>query len=72
MRVAIPMRVEEITGHKASLSAMGVRMEADISLVEGVATGDYVLVHAGFAIAKVEPEDAQETLGFSRRLNSLP
>ncbi len=70
MCVAVPMRVEGIAGRKATLASMGVRMEADISLVEGVQPGDYVLVHAGFAIARLELEEAGETLEFLEEIKA--
>jgi len=40
----------------------GNRLDANVALLPEVAVGDYVMVHAGFAISKYEPEDAQETL----------
>jgi len=61
MCLAIPGRIEEIKGNKAIIDYGGIKREADISLVE-VNKGDYVIVHAGFAIQVLNEEDAEETL----------
>jgi len=68
MCLAIPLRVMEINANKAKLEAAGVVAEADISLVEGVEIGDYLLVHAGFALTKVAPDEAEETLALYREI----
>ncbi|HIJ65968.1 MAG TPA: HypC/HybG/HupF family hydrogenase formation chaperone [Candidatus Hydrogenedentes bacterium] len=62
MCLAIPARVIEIDEGRARVEVFGNTREANLALVEDVAIGDYVLVHAGFAIQKLEEEDAQETL----------
>ena len=59
MCLAIPGRIVSIDGNTAQLDYNGVTGEADISLVPGVVVGDYVLVHAGFAIEEIETEDAR-------------
>jgi len=56
------MRVEKIEGVKATVEAAGVRRSADVRLLEDVKIGDYVLVHVGFAIEKIDEKEAQETL----------
>jgi hydrogenase expression/formation protein HypC len=62
MCLAIPGRVVEITGDKAKvLYGEGVTNTANISLVE-VRLGDYVLVHAGFAIQVLSEQEALETI----------
>jgi len=61
MCLAIPGRIEEIKGNKAIIDYGGIKREADISLVEAN-KGDYVIVHAGFAIQVLNEEDAKETL----------
>jgi hydrogenase expression/formation protein HypC len=68
MCLAIPMRVVEIDGFLAVAEVDGVRREARLDLLSEVAVGDYILVHAGLAIATVDPEDAEETLNFLRQL----
>jgi len=62
MCLAIPMKVVEIEGPIARVEEAGVRRQARVDLVEGVKVGDYVIVHAGIAIERLEPEEARETL----------
>jgi hydrogenase expression/formation protein HypC len=63
MCLAVPAEVKEINGHEALLDyGGGVRRKANISLLEGIKVGDYVMVHVGFAIQKLEKEEALETL----------
>jgi hydrogenase expression/formation protein HypC len=68
MCLAIPMRIVEIDGFRAVAEVDGVRREARLDLLPEVAVGDYVLVHAGLAIAAVDPQDAEETLSLLRQL----
>jgi hydrogenase expression/formation protein HypC len=56
------MKVVEIDGPVARVEESGVRREARVDLVDGVKVGDYVIVHAGIAIERLEPEEAEETL----------
>jgi len=50
MCLAVPAEVTTLAGAKATVSVEGALREVDVSLVEEVAVGDYVLVHAGFAL----------------------
>ncbi|MGA2386930.1 MAG: HypC/HybG/HupF family hydrogenase formation chaperone [Candidatus Bathyarchaeia archaeon] len=62
MCLAIPAKVLSLLGEKASVDfGQGVLREVNVSLVEAK-VGDYVLVHAGYAIQIVSEEDAKETL----------
>ena len=62
MCLAIPARVKNIDGAKANVDfGQGVLREVNVSLVE-TKVGDYVLVHAGYAIQVIEEEEALETL----------
>jgi len=61
-RDSIPAKIVSIEGSLATVDVMGNRREADVSLVEEPKVGDYVLVHAGFAIEKMSQEDAAESL----------
>jgi hydrogenase expression/formation protein HypC len=62
MCLAIPARVMSVEGGKANVDfGQGVLREVNVSLVEAKA-GDYVLVHAGYAIQVLEEKEAQETL----------
>jgi hydrogenase expression/formation protein HypC len=62
MCLAVPMRVVEIEGPIAQVEEGGVRRKARVDLVEGVKVGDYVIVHAGIAIERLDPREARETL----------
>jgi len=62
MCLAIPMKVVEIDGPVAQVEEGGVRREARVDLIDGVKLGDYVIVHAGVAIDRLDPEEARETL----------
>lgn len=62
MCLAIPMKVVEIQGPVAQVEASGVRRDARVDLIEGVAVGDYVIIHAGVAIERLDPKEAEETL----------
>jgi hydrogenase expression/formation protein HypC len=60
MCLGIPMRVQSIDGFIARCEAKGVEREANLLMLEheGVAVGDYVVVHLGYAVDKVSPEAA--------------
>ena len=60
MCLAIPMKVVATEGDFAEVEARGVRARAGLHLLENVQIGDYVLVHAGFAIEQVDEEAARE------------
>ena len=63
MCLAIPARVVEMpTEETAIVDLGGVRKEISLSLVEDVSVGDYVIVHVGFALNKLNPEEAESTL----------
>jgi hydrogenase expression/formation protein HypC len=63
MCLAIPVRVVELLpGESARIDLSGVRKEVSVALVDGVAVGDYVIVHVGYALAKVDPDEAARTL----------
>jgi hydrogenase expression/formation protein HypC len=63
MCVAMPMKVLEISSDGEGMAELGgVRRRVSFKLLGDVAPGQYVLVHAGFAIAKVDEEEAQASL----------
>jgi hydrogenase expression/formation protein HypC len=68
MCLAIPMRLIEIDGVNAVAEVDGVTRAVRLDLLPEVALGDYVLIHAGLAIARVDAENAEETLTFLRNL----
>jgi len=69
MCLAIPAQVVELReGDNALVELAGVRKEISLALVEGVAVGDYVIVHVGYALNKVDPEEAEKTLALFAEL----
>jgi hydrogenase expression/formation protein HypC len=61
MCLAVPARIIELKGDDAIADAIGNRIEAKTTLVPQVKLGDIVLIHAGFAIAIVDEEEAKKT-----------
>jgi hydrogenase expression/formation protein HypC len=68
MCLGVPMQVISIDGETAVCEIDGVRREASLMMVDKVSVGDFVLIHAGFAIEKLDEEDAQQTLELFRQL----
>ncbi len=68
MCLAIPAKVISVEGASALVTIEDVEYRASILLLDDVKPGDYVMLHAGFAIEKVDPEEAAETL---RLLNEI-
>jgi hydrogenase expression/formation protein HypC len=68
MCLAIPMKIIDIDGTIATTEVDGVTRKARLDLLPEAGLGDYVLVHAGLAISRVDPEDAAETLDLLRKL----
>jgi len=63
MCLAIPARVVELVAPDSALIDLGgVRKEISLALVDGIAPGDYVIVHVGYALARLDPDEAQRTL----------
>lgn len=62
MCLAVPMMLTEIEGEWGVASLGGTRVTVNLSLLDDVKVGDYVLVHAGFAIQTVDEEEAEKTL----------
>jgi hydrogenase expression/formation protein HypC len=62
MCLAVPARVMAINGEEAILDYGGVKRNANIGMLSDVKVGDYVLVHVGYAISKMDEEEALETL----------
>ena len=71
MCLAIPSKIVKIENNMATIDVDGVKREASLLLVENPEVGDYVIVHAGFAINKINEEDALESLKLLREAASL-
>jgi hydrogenase expression/formation protein HypC len=72
MCLAIPGRVVEIAdevNHLAKVDVVGVRRNVNVGLLDGeVAAGDWILIHVGFALSKVDEREAQATLALLQRM----
>lgn len=70
MCLAVPAKVIKVEGDHADVDIGGIRREASIALLagEGVAVGDYVLIHTGYAIGKVSKQEAAEILATWREV----
>jgi hydrogenase expression/formation protein HypC len=71
MCLAIPSKIVKIENNVATIDVDGVRREASLLILENPKVGDYVIVHAGFAIHKINEEDAMESLRLIREAVSL-
>lgn len=72
MCLALPARLVEIRGgEQAVVELGGIRKEISIALVPGVALGDYVIVHVGHAIGRLDPEEAERTLALFGEMAAL-
>jgi hydrogenase expression/formation protein HypC len=71
MCLAIPSKIVKIDDQMAVIDVDGVQREASLLLLENPVVGDWVIVHAGFAIHKIDEEAAQESLKILREAASL-
>lgn len=72
MCLAIPARVVEVRpNQQALIDLAGVRKEISIALVEPVEAGEYVIVHVGYAIGKIDAEEAARTLEMFAELEKM-
>ncbi len=67
MCLAVPAEIKSIEGHTATVDYGGVRRTANVSLVEA-RVGDFVIVHAGYAIQVMDREEAEKTLEIFREM----
>lgn len=71
MCLAIPARVVELLADdRARIELSGVQKDVSLALVEDVSVGDYVIVHVGFAIGRLDPEEAALTLATFAELDA--
>ncbi len=63
MCLALPARIVEIRdADQAVIELGGVRKDCSLALIDAAAVGDYVIVHVGYALTKLDPEEAAKTL----------
>jgi len=72
MCLAIPVRVIEVDspGLSGKVDYLGTKIQANFALLEGVRLGDWVIVHAGFAISRLDEKEAKETLDLLREVQN--
>jgi hydrogenase expression/formation protein HypC len=71
MCLALPMRITAVDGVMATIVAEGLEQRCSVMLVPQAKVGDYVLVHAGFAINLVDEVEAEETYELLREIGAF-
>jgi hydrogenase expression/formation protein HypC len=71
MCLAIPSKIVAINDQMGVIDVAGVQREASLLLIEDPQVGDWVIVHAGFAIQKMDEATAQESLQYLREAAQL-
>ena len=70
MCLAIPLKISEISGLDAVGERDGIRRNIRLDLIPDPKIGDYVIVHAGFAIERLDPEQAEENIAAAREVEA--
>ena len=68
MCLGIPMKVVKIDGDEGLVESGGLKKKANFSLMKSVKPGDYILLHAGFAIEKIKDSEAKKTIKLLKSL----
>ena len=71
MCLALPMRITALDGALATIAVEGLEQQCSVMLVPDAVVGDYVLVHAGFAIGVIDEAEAQETYDLLREIGAF-
>ena len=71
MCLAIPVRITKIEGVEAEVDAGGIARKVSLMLTPEAKSGDYVLLHAGYAISIIDPEEAEKTLALFAEMAKL-
>ncbi len=71
MCLSIPGKITELDGVRAVVDILGASREISVELVPEVAVGDYVLIHAGCAIQKLDEEEARNTINLFNELKDV-
>ena len=71
MCVAIPVKVLEIKGSRGLIEIGGLNKEIELYLTPDIQVGDYVLLHAGFAIQRIDEGEAKETLRLLEEISEV-
>lgn len=72
MCLAIPALIEQLIAEDSAIVNLGgVRKQVSLALVEDVEVGDYVIVHVGYALQKLDQEEAERTLALFAELSAM-
>lgn len=72
MCLAIPARIEQLVSDSSAIVNLGgVRKEISLALVEDATVGDYVIVHVGYALQKLDEDEALRTLALFAEIGEL-
>jgi len=66
MCLALPAEILSIDGDTATVDVDGVTTPVSLAFLEGCTPGDFVVVHVGYALTRIEPEEAQRQLAMMR------
>jgi hydrogenase expression/formation protein HypC len=76
MCLALPVKVIEVgcgpAGDNAMVDLGGVKKEISLALLDDVQVGDYVILHVGYALSKLDPEEAERTLALFASMGESP
>lgn len=70
MCLAVPMKVVKLNPPMAKVEVAGVSREVNVDLIADVKIDDYVIIHAGYAIEKMQHDEAMETLDLIRQVDA--
>ena len=70
MCLAVPMKIISVEGDTALVSLEGLTKRIDIRFLKDPGPGDYVIVHAGFAIERLDEEEAQKTIDLFQEISA--
>ena len=68
MCLGIPMKIVKIDGDEGIVESGGLKKKANFSLMKSAKIGDYILLHAGFAIEKIKDSEAKKTIKLLKSL----
>lgn len=70
MCLAIPVRIEQLLDDETALADIGgVKKQINVALIDALAVGDYVILHVGYALNKIDPAEAEKTLAMFAELD---
>ena len=72
MCLSVPAKIIRIQGDTATVEVGGNEYSAGLQMLNDIQPGDYVLLHAGFAIQKISEQEARQTLDLLREMGDLP